>query len=488
MPRLWTIPNAEIFSAGEYDGENYTPEDLELAKRNFDLLSAGDDGFKLNPPLLLVPVGIGHEDDQAYLRQLLKRTDLPAAGWPDNVRVDGGRMFADLRDVPDEVAQEIFQKKLRKFSVEFYRDFVQPGLDPEELVPARLAADQYPYTDQRGRKHYGLALRRVSLLGANVPRNKFIADIPEPVLQNGERYRAQDFVTFFSEAIPMDRNQLIEALKAAGVDPGLIPESMDEGQLSAVLAIVMASKNGVAPAAATEPNGAPSTTPIVMPNSESQVVPSGEASNPPAVAAPGNPGSAPRPTGTDPILDSVMKNSERQAQQIAQLSNQVKTLTGILTPLAQGFTTQANQQKRQRVTAFCEQMVQEGRLLPFELAPVGADGKRLPGIVEELMGLSENVTTFAESGAQFSPLQARMDRIKATPPRLKTSELVTQADGVVTTLTGSTAVGPLQNPMVAGRTLDPARRQAILASTPMGRDILHNEQKRQRQAALPAGK
>ena len=149
----------ELFASGAYRGRRYTANDIEQIATNARKL--GGSGLKLLAP----PAVLGHEEEQEYL----DRTDLPAAGWvdTDSVRVVKSQnpvtgeaeatLVGDISGVPDEIAALIRSKLFRKVSAEVYDDF----------------------TDDYGR-HYGKALRRVGLLGAEVPQVKRLKDLPEP--------------------------------------------------------------------------------------------------------------------------------------------------------------------------------------------------------------------------------------------------------------------------------------------------------------------
>lgn len=144
-PPTFQSKGVEIFAAGRYRDKHYTIRDLDAMVRNFILL--GPRGKKLLQP----PNVIGHEDDQEFL----DRTDLPAAGWPKRVWRKGSKLFADFGEMPAEVAHAINTRAYRKVSAEIYDDFV----------------------DDQG-NHYGKALRRVAILGAEIPQVKSLADIP----------------------------------------------------------------------------------------------------------------------------------------------------------------------------------------------------------------------------------------------------------------------------------------------------------------------
>jgi len=119
----------------------------------------------LTPPLFAVRAVPGHEEDEA----LLKRTDLPAMGRAVRIWRDGTKLLADFNDVPGIVAKLIEQGAYSKVSAEFYEDFTAGG------------------------KLYGPVLRRVAMLGAEIPEVKTLADIPTPA--NGKLRGVEIFDT-----------------------------------------------------------------------------------------------------------------------------------------------------------------------------------------------------------------------------------------------------------------------------------------------------
>lgn len=152
---LATVPGVEIFATGEFNGERWTLRDLAEIARNFNELGPS------RKNLLKAPVVLGHEETQEFL----ERTDLPAAGWPSRVWVKPyrdprtgaveGILKADFAEVPAQIAGLINSRAYRKVSAEIYDDF----------------------RDDFGHSH-GKALRRVSLLGGEIPKVKRLADIP----------------------------------------------------------------------------------------------------------------------------------------------------------------------------------------------------------------------------------------------------------------------------------------------------------------------
>lgn len=130
----------ELFEIGQDETEDYTDEDLEKIITNFEKLQ------KIHRAPLVV---LGHGEDQG----LLKKAGLPSAGWVSKIWRKGKKFFGDFKDVPKKVVDVIKKKAYRFPSVEIYRNFVFQG------------------------EEYGPVLRRVALLGADIPRVKSLDDI-----------------------------------------------------------------------------------------------------------------------------------------------------------------------------------------------------------------------------------------------------------------------------------------------------------------------
>lgn len=142
-----TLDGVEIFAAGEHRGKVYTRQDLDDMVRNFQEFCTGQKpGFR-------VPLVIGHEENQEWLA----RSDLPAAGWCSRVWRDGDKLLTDFEDVPPKVVRLLLAKTYRTVSSEVY----DAGM-PKELA------------------HQGKMLRRVALLGADIPQVKDLEDVPTP--------------------------------------------------------------------------------------------------------------------------------------------------------------------------------------------------------------------------------------------------------------------------------------------------------------------
>lgn len=141
-PRLASVRGVEIFAAGEHrEGVAYSTADLDQMVENFTALAD-----TLKPPVV-----IGHEEDQSWL----ENSGLPSAGRVEKIWRDGGTLKADLADVPQSIARLINGRAYNAVSSEVYDDFEGPD----------------------GKRH-GKTLRRVALLGGDLPQIKTLADLP----------------------------------------------------------------------------------------------------------------------------------------------------------------------------------------------------------------------------------------------------------------------------------------------------------------------
>jgi hypothetical protein len=166
----------EVFKAGRYRGKRYSLRDLDDIIRNFDEL--GPAGLDLLQP----PAVLGHEERQEFL----ERTDLPAAGWVKRLWRDGPTLMADIGGVPNDIADAIDRRLYRKVSAEIYDDFL----------------------DDDGVGH-GKALRRIGILGGEIPQVKSLADIPFTTPDYGDEPT--------STPVRRTRRGAARSLKAAGM-------------------------------------------------------------------------------------------------------------------------------------------------------------------------------------------------------------------------------------------------------------------------------
>ena len=133
------LKGVEIFSVGTWKGRAFSTSDLDEISRNYESLKAS-----LKPPMVL-----GHDEEQA----ILKSSGLPAAGWATRVYREGDKLKADFESVPESIINAVRARKYRTVSVELYNSF--------------------SYENRK----YGLTLRRIALLGAEIPEVKNLRDI-----------------------------------------------------------------------------------------------------------------------------------------------------------------------------------------------------------------------------------------------------------------------------------------------------------------------
>ena len=148
----YSCDNVEIFAAGTHRGKEYTVADLDRMVANFEKFSTGA------APLLAPPAVLGHEEDQT----LLENSGLPAAGWITKLWREGDKLKGKVSRIPEKVAKLINQHSYRKVSAEIYDE-------PPEGIPGQ-----------------GMMLRRLALLGAEIPQVKSLADLPPAQLESAE--------------------------------------------------------------------------------------------------------------------------------------------------------------------------------------------------------------------------------------------------------------------------------------------------------------
>ncbi len=151
------IRDMEIFEAGTYRGKVYTNKDLDKIIDNFRQ-------SPVEPPLV-----VGHGEDQEFL----KREGLPAAGWLTALKRVGSKLVASFGDVPRVIAEAIERKAYKQRSAEIYHDF-------------------------QGR---GMTLRRVALLGADVPEVKTLSDAVALYGDDDPDYETHEFAAADGDAI-----------------------------------------------------------------------------------------------------------------------------------------------------------------------------------------------------------------------------------------------------------------------------------------------
>lgn len=132
--------DAEIFSVGVWNGDNITIQDLNDMVKNFTRLQG-----KIKPPLKL-----GH-NDKGINKNI--SDGQPSFGWVSALRVAGEKLIGTFSDVPTIIKKAIDKGRYKRVSAEVY------------------------YKVKSGKELFGKALKAVSLLGADIPAVKNLADL-----------------------------------------------------------------------------------------------------------------------------------------------------------------------------------------------------------------------------------------------------------------------------------------------------------------------
>lgn len=137
------IQGVEIFSAGTWNEDVYTVDDLHEMVRAFNENSSG-----ARPRMKL-----GHDPKQKVAKELLKSDGQPAVGWIEKLYVKGEKLVADFADIHEKVFSAIQKKAYRKVSSEIFHNI------------------------KIGEKTYKKMLAAVALLGADTPGVLNLEDI-----------------------------------------------------------------------------------------------------------------------------------------------------------------------------------------------------------------------------------------------------------------------------------------------------------------------
>jgi hypothetical protein len=104
--RFYDINDVEIFSAGKWNGDEYTIEDLDEMVSNFDELKG----------MVKPYIKLGHSNEQ----KLLQKDGYPSAGWITKIKRDGVKLLADIKNIPRKVHDLIKNKAYGRFSSEIF--------------------------------------------------------------------------------------------------------------------------------------------------------------------------------------------------------------------------------------------------------------------------------------------------------------------------------------------------------------------------------
>jgi hypothetical protein len=152
---VFDIDNVEIFSAGIWNGDKYTKEDLEDMVKSFE-----DVGHIIKPFIKL-----GHNEKQ----QLLIDDGMPSAGWITKLKVKGEKLLADFKGIPKKIKELIDKNAYGRFSSEIYWNLQMSG------------------------KKHKRVLKAVALLGADTPAVGTLDDFINLYIENTDEIELKSY-------------------------------------------------------------------------------------------------------------------------------------------------------------------------------------------------------------------------------------------------------------------------------------------------------
>lgn len=206
-----TMDDIASFRAGVQNGIPYTREQLAEAVDNFNRFSDG------SPPWYVPYLSINHNDGYAF-------------GSIVAARMDGDVLRLSAEDIPLPVAQAVKAGRLRSPSIEFFG----PKLDDDgNVVDA--------FRDEDGEMVPGLVIKCLTFLGNIPPAVKGLGPLPTPVRKFSHSAGELPVVKFSGES--MDRQAMMTALQAAGMDTASITDAVPDEVLKAILDTIQQAAN-----------------------------------------------------------------------------------------------------------------------------------------------------------------------------------------------------------------------------------------------------
>jgi hypothetical protein len=446
MPGAYTggyCKDVEVLDVGTHRGDDYTLADLRDIERN----------FRVAVGLVDPPVVIGHEERQPLVDGLAENTGEPAVGWITALRVERRKgadgkvrpvLLADLHHVHPEIAALINARAYRKVSPEIY------GEDgyPEDAPPA----------------WHGKALRRLALLGGQLPHIKTLRDLPavrfgetpkdghkRATLRRAGRRRTADGKGWavFSEVTPMDRATLEDQLKSLpqgawsdAMIEAAKPLSDDDFMALANAALAQAAGADTGGGGAATDTGAGAATGMVEwpPEAPSrdeviaQLVAAGQdqatldAMTDEELLAEwqkmngGTAGAAPMSETNKPAKAGTLLTAAQFAE-VRTLLTQVPRARQELAALQADTARRKKAERAGAVKAYCERWVRDGFIVPADADPAS----KAPNLYRRLMLADGTRVKKYGEGLALSDFDAAVAEIESRGPgwaRRNTRELV----------------------------------------------------------------
>lgn len=430
-PKWERLKDVEAFSTGKKRDIEYTPDDLKDIVRNFEQFGTGQrPGFD-------VPVVYGHEESPEEQKKFLQNTGIKADGWIEGAKTDGKKLYLDMRVSP-KLADAIREGHYGTCSIEIYNDPKAAGLDGK-----------------------GKVMRRLAVLGGEIPQDKNTKRLPMPEryserklhrrivtthLRDCEQFAGNAWVTCFSEVSmmtaeppPMQMNMAEMTQKLA--EHGVNPESLKtvEG--------CMAEMCRMAEDMNKETDWDSEPPPPKNPDEKkeygelhkkmsayaeklkkyAEFIADGHPEDPIPEVRPIHPNNNPADRGLGGPSENVKGAMAKMSEEMKSFfTEQVAALRAELKPIKD----RVEEDDQLAVLTFCEQQVKAGKLTPAML-----NRKDHFNVIDELLELDNTqvVAKMSEGGREFglTKRKKRMEQIKRGPIVWKNSE-VARNDGGVT--------------------------------------------------------
>lgn len=366
------MQSVELFRAGRYPVLDHRTKQWthkEFTERHLDEMVENFRRFQTPGP-----------DRQHKLKMVKGHTlydpSAPNDGELSKIYRDGPVLKFDAGHVDAGLAAEIKNKRFDDLSAEIYESPAEAGLS--------------------GR---GMMLRRVAILGADVPKVKGLNPAGlDQTLRFSENPKTGFTIFVFSEGA-MGRDELMKALLAKGM-PQEVLDTLDDVQLTAIVQVCGQAAPAPDPAQQQPAGGAAAMPPEMPEEKEAAAVQFSEYAQQFA-------------TKYKAKFNEELPQSRGLAITFSE-ADLLKAVESVAGPIRANLSAAAVEAKRQRVQLFCENELNAGRILPAEL-----DAGAGPTLVDRLLATDDasKVHKFSEGGRtiEMTALDAEMRAIRQRP-------------------------------------------------------------------------
>lgn len=437
-PKLCRIPGIASFKVGTWNGRPFDKQFLNQLVANFRKFSAGPNAYYR-------PYITANHSETPLLKEL-------RVGRLDGARMSGDTLYVDAEDVPIEVGQLVNGKMLGEPSIEI----IEPKRDAAGKPVSGFVGPDGKIVD-------GPVIKCLTFLGPDMPAVKGLDPLPTAVFSQITggvilRFRC----SAFGGSQMQDRNTMIQALQALGLDTSTLTTEVPDQFIAALLAWAQqcnANKPAVAdPTVPTQanqaamadsnPTAANPTGAMTMPT-----LPTENAVTPAAAATSIN----------DPSMTPsqvVVKFNQLFPGLLAGLQGQIANLTSQATAAAGVAARTVESGKDAVINSFFSDCGIDG---------TGQVTVAMQGALRPMLMACDHVQVSKFSDGKGgtvnrTALENQIANLKATLPVVKTAGHKATQPGVT-------------QPGADGQPMTPERRKAILNGSPIGQTILDRERK-----------